>query len=93
MSRSLGRAEGDLRANLGARFGLQRQQGLLDARSQQMQALASILGISVGAANPLFGFAEPGPAVFEPNTKQQIAAGAIDLGSSALPFLLPGGKR
>lgn len=95
LSTSLGRVAGQNRADIAAKFGAQRQNALLQAnaqtlqgRAQQMQALMSLLGLTQNAANPLFGFATPGAPVFEPSTTQQVAAGAVQLGSSALPFLL-----
>lgn len=90
LSTSLGRVAGQNRADIMQKFGAQRQNALLQARSQQMQALMSLLGLTQSAANPLFGLATPGAPVFEPSTGQQIAAAGIGLAGAAAPFFLPG---
>lgn len=90
-STGAGRAEAGLRSDLGSRFAVNREQALLSANAQRINALASLLGLSRSAADPFFGLGQPGPAVFEPSTGQQIAAGLIDLGGTLGSSFLLGG--
>lgn len=82
-SRSMAVGEGNLRSKISTGFNLQRQQGLLDANAQQIQALAQILSAVGGANQQMFGLAQPGPAVFEPSTGQQILGAGLDLAKIA----------
>ena len=89
-STPLAREEGRFRADLSSRFGATREAALLDANAQQIQAIQSILSLLQGTTQGLFDFAQPGPAVFEPSTGQQIASGALDLGRTGAAALLGG---
>jgi hypothetical protein len=90
MSSSLARSEGGMRSEAAGRFGMNRQNALLNANAQRQQALMSLLGLTSQSANPFFGFATPGAPVFEPSTGQQVAAAGINLAGAAAPFLMPG---
>jgi hypothetical protein len=83
-SRNLFQGEGQLRGEIADQFLRTRQEGLMAANQQRMQALMAII-------SPLLQGNQAGPPVFEPSAGQQLLSAGTDLGGAALTALLLGG--